>query len=114
MSIACRAEGWKIGQFASVAPGLAGIVFFRSAPAAECPLAPRPVTTAAQISGLSRISSQQSVSAAIVSGSSAFIASGRVSVTVATRSATSNETASVVKSAMPAGYSLIGSERPLV
>ena len=72
-------------------PGRAGIVFFRSAPAQNA-LSPAPVTIATQIDGLSRTSVHASDSAPSVSGSSAFIASGRSIVTVATRSATSNRT----------------------
>ena len=67
------------------------MVFFRSAPAQNA-LPPAPVTIATQMSGLSRISTQASCSAEMVSGSSAFIASGRLMVTVATRSSTSNRT----------------------
>ena len=59
-----------------------GIIFFRSAPA-EKALSPAPVKIATQRSGLSRKSIQALPSSSLVSGSMAFMASGRLMVITA-------------------------------
>jgi hypothetical protein len=68
------------------APGLpnaCGIIFFRSAPA-ENAFSPAPVRIATHASGSSRNRIQASISSPCVSGSIAFMASGRFSVIVTT------------------------------
>ena len=76
---------WATGSYPRPPENAAGIIFLRSAPA-ENARSPAPVRMATQAESSSRNRTQAATSASWVSGSIAFIASGRVIVMVNTRS----------------------------